>query len=212
MSGNTIGNVARIAVAVAIVVGAQAGVLWLERSSQAATQGNPQTDLDALPLAFDRWSGEDVAQDARLNEAVGALDLINRVYRDDAGHTAAVHVAAFSSREFSMPHPPTLCYPNAGWETLSSEEVDLGAVAASQFDFRKPGDRVAVYNWYQMGADAARGYDELRALFQRLRTAPGPRPYLVKVMIQVPPRDAAGESPPCLDLAEQIRAWLNNYR
>ena len=212
MSAKTIGNIARIAVAVAVVGGAQGGVMWLNRSSQAAVQGDPQTDLDALPLAFEGWSGEDVAQDARLNEAVGALDLINRVYRDDAGHTASVHVATFPSRDFAQPHPPQNCYAGAGWQLAANETVDLGSVGATRFEFRKPDDRVVVYNWYQLGGETARGYDELRALFQRLRTAPGPRPFLVKVMIQVPPRDAADDSPTCLDLAEQVRDWLTNYR
>ena len=59
---------------------------------QAATEPpeveKPNWTLRDLPLQFGTWHGEDTEMDPKIAVATGADVIVNRIYRDEAGHAS----------------------------------------------------------------------------------------------------------------------------
>jgi EpsI family protein len=200
--------------AAALMAGAAAASAWLEGRMAASGATQVQGSLEALPLVLGEWSGRDVEPDERVVRQVAAETMIERMYTSASGATVYVHLAAFPSAKLKRPHPPEVCYRNAGWDvqTLETAAAQQGG-EYSVLHCEKPGERVVVYSWYQMADRVAPDWGELRKAFREFRGSEGGRPPIVKVMLHASTLEGPEPARRALqDLAGRIEPWVRDFR
>lgn len=172
----------RLLIAAVCVAAAKVAASSLERPTGRKAE---PIDLATFPATIGDWVGVDTSVDERLNAHVGSLtEPVNRIYENAAGQTLSLHLASFPA-ELSMPHPPPLCYRNAGWTIIRESWRKNGADRGySQMVADHDGEKAIVAYWYQLGQHAAGDRGGLRRAMQKLRWESKPRPPIVKVLIQ----------------------------
>src|SRR5690606_38325690 len=88
----------------------------------------PSTEISELPLVIGDWRGEDQPLDEHMEQFIGASSQVNRAYVNSDGARVAIHAAVWTDEKHLgdvAPHEPLICYSNAGWTTLSREEVTI---------------------------------------------------------------------------------------
>ena len=158
------------------------------------------------------FSGEAVDLDYRLFIATGADLTVDRTYRDAAGHSVVLHIAAFGDYSHITPHHPDLCFSGAGWTAVSREDVELKAdnelpVTAQIITFEQESQRIRVMFWYQVANRTAVDYQGVRHAILKAR---GGRtlPPLIKVLLQAPATDSAADKKLLCEVAEPVFAWV----
>jgi EpsI family protein len=144
-----------------------------------------------------------------------------RLYEGEGRAPVWIYVGLYAGRAGSgkSAHVPEACYPAQGWETQSSESLELPlsggeALVAQKLDFQRQSDREKVLYWFQ----PARRWPVGGALEQLLRVtdAVRGRPQYAFVRVSVrsdgdpaQARDleafAAGIAPAVRDLVESVR-------
>lgn len=113
-------RLARVLAAAAILIGA--GLVhgrWTDRWRTSRALEEMSARLDSVPAEIGSWSGRPVAMGARELAAAGAVGHLSRSYRD-AERGAAVTVLLICGLPGDIAsHPPTVCYPGAGYEIAS---------------------------------------------------------------------------------------------
>jgi hypothetical protein len=179
--------------AIAILVLLQAGVVALRWSFVSSTVRPLRHELAELPRTLGKWTGKDVSLDRRIVEAVGADQLVDRLYADADGTKFTVSSAVWLSPSEWVPHRPHLCYAANGWKPVRSQIVALpnrpkASIAVDTYE--QSGERIVVGYWYQLeeftyidrvGARGAR-----TALWGKRQWSP-----LIKTLIQTSESDAA---------------------
>lgn len=155
--------------AVLLLLAANFGLAWLSR----AEEPRPRQPLGDLPLAVaERWSGRDLALDARALAILKVSDYLLRAYVPpgdggaraqeplapaDEQHVAPVYLYVGyyeTQRNGATYHSPKNCLPGSGWQLTESgeEEVSLpitGRLAVNRVVIEKELDRQLVLYWYQ---------------------------------------------------------------
>jgi hypothetical protein len=180
-------HLSRYTIAAVCVIATYLPSWWLERRAKIDATGAAQFDAARLPLQIGNWLGTDTDVDERLVRHVGSVGgFVNRSYDNGALRRVMVHMAAFPTAHVSMPHPPPLCYRNAGWTIESDVWVrDGGSQPYRLMIVEREGERVAVAYWYQLSRFVVADRAELRDALQTLRSIGEPWPPLVKVLMQV---------------------------
>ena len=144
----------KAALAVTIVLLAQAAVLYSSVRPESVPEGRP---LASLPLSFGPWNfAQEGAVDDETKDVLKADDLLFRSYHDaSTGRAATLFIAAFrSQRDGKAPHSPKNCLPGAGWTQLSSDDysIDVGRaqpIVVNRYVVQHGDDRSLVLYWYQ---------------------------------------------------------------
>lgn len=202
----------RLLIAAGLVLVAQIPAWQVKRiTSEGATRAR-KFDVAGLPMQLGggAWTGVDTEIDERLVRAIGASSIANRSYDNGRGDQLSVHLAVFGTAEMSLPHPPPMCYRNAGW--VMNESPLAKSADSPQFQeyiVERTGTRAVIVYWYQLGSNIARDRGELRQQLQNLRWKGEQWPPLVKVLIQAP-IDSSDESArdSAEELAKLIFQWV----
>jgi hypothetical protein len=179
--------------AIAVVALLQAGVVALRWSFVSTTVRPLRHELAELPRVLGKWTGKDVSLDRRIVQAVGADQLVDRLYENADGTKFTVSSAVWSSPSEWVPHRPPLCYAANGWKPARSQIVALpnrpnAKIAIDTYE--QSGERIVVGYWYQLedftyidrvGARGAR-----TALWGKRQWSP-----LIKTLIQTGESDTA---------------------
>ena len=123
---------ARVGVVCALLAGS--GVLrsWQERKIERGLSAGRAAvvPLERVPLEIGPWSGVDTAIDEQIARVTGADKIVTRRYTNRNTGVAIDVILLFGPAGNMYIHAPTLCYPNAGFETVEGPEthaLPLGA-------------------------------------------------------------------------------------
>ena len=111
--------------------------------------------LTELPQALPGWTGQDLAIEPRILEAIGVNDYINRVYVSPAGELVQLYIGYYGAQHSGdQIHSPKNCLPGAGWEPVRAGRlsVDLGSgsrITVNDYLIEKNPTREVVLYWYQ---------------------------------------------------------------
>ncbi|WP_158545401.1 exosortase C-terminal domain/associated protein EpsI [Bremerella cremea] len=163
-----------------------AGVALVEMKFDVSIR-QPAVAIDSLPETLSGWSSEDVPMDPEVTRFAGAEATVSRVYRRNGEIPVSVYAAVWADEETVSsiaPHPPGVCYPNAGW-TLEREKVVVvdDSVPIQLLEFSRAGEHVITAHWYQLGelryVDRDKGRLGLASLWGESSWPP-----LVKILLQ----------------------------
>jgi EpsI family protein len=174
----------------------------------------PNWTFRELPLQIGKWRGESVKLDPQIALATGAQVIVDRAYRDDAGHVVSVHTAMFDDPANGVIHSPLVCYLAAGWEKLGESRSKLQisdnlTIPVNVSKWAHEGDKVLVVYWYQLGEHVLFGRWDL-GVKVRWSLAGKPKwPALIKVMLQIPATEGEDPKSTVLSFAEEIAKWEN---
>ena len=173
----------------AVMVLCYVGTSWVRAGYQFEV-APLNRDLESMPLELDGWRGVDIPIDERVREILNAQATLNRVYRSRDGVSVVAHVSAWLNPDTVSevaPHVPKICYTNAGWKIIDESEVHVnspqGDLPLICLLLEKPGERIVVAYWYQMGKSRFNSVEQARHIHRRLW---GQRqwPATVKVLLQ----------------------------
>ncbi len=121
--------------------------------------------------------------------ATGAEVIVNRIYRDSAGHAVVLHTAMFKNPATGIGHTPSVCYTASGWKLVnqSFENVQVSndlAIAVKLTTWEREGETVLVACWYQLGGHVLYERFDMGRVRWALRGQPK-WPVLTKVMLQI---------------------------
>jgi EpsI family protein len=203
----------RLYIVVAIVAASYGVSRWLQAAVAPPEIEFPSWDIRQLPMQLDVWKGEETELDPSIAAATGADVIVNRLYQDDANHTATLHFARFPDPAEGVYHNPLNCYRSSGWEKLgeSMEDVKLAGnvtVSVCVTKWRKENETVIVAYWFQLGRHML--YE--RFDLGKVRWAMGGNdkwPVLFKVMTQFSVTGSDDTQKLALDFSQKIAEWLN---
>ncbi len=143
-----------------VVAGCLVAAAIVAQSAGRAEPAVSRRGLALLPMAIDRWRGEPgPALDRASVTALGADDLLNRVYTAAGTNPVALYVGYYKSqREGDTIHSPLNCLPGAGWEPIDRRlrTIVVGgapdgsrSIVVNRLIIRKDLDRELVLYWYQ---------------------------------------------------------------
>jgi EpsI family protein len=174
----------------------------------------PDWTFRELPMRIGDWHGEEANMDPKTILATGAQTVVNRAYRDEAGHLVSIHTAMFNNPADGVIHSPMVCYRAAGWEKLGESKSSLQvsdklAIPISISTWELQGKKVIVVYWYQLGNHVLFGRWDL-GLKVRWSLAGKPKwPALIKVMLQIPVDEGKEPKSAILSLAKEVAKWEN---
>jgi EpsI family protein len=185
-------------------------VSWF-RAGISAEGEVPRYSLSQLPKVMGQWSGEDVELADESVQVLGAHDFINRSYFDGTGRRVMLHAAIWLNEGHvsPAPHPPTVCYPAAGWSIMSRGEgqfdFDGEKIPIEIVRFQKDHMGVVTGHWFEVGSaifTTAEGFFK-----QRLKIMGTDRwPYTVKFMIQTDATSIEQAEPVLREFSQLVRA------
>ncbi|PQO28757.1 exosortase-associated EpsI family protein [Blastopirellula marina] len=176
----------RTALVCAFVIVCSAGATWLEYQFDVTIR-QPSVDINDLGKSLAGWDSKSVDLDPETARFVGAGSYVSRVYFREGKTPVSVYAAVWADRSIVSdisPHPPTMCYPNAGWTLVNQKEVILDdSLPVVLLEFSRAGERIVTAHWYQLGdlqyTDRASGRLGLSTLWGKKEWPP-----MVKVLIQ----------------------------
>ncbi len=116
--------------------------------------------LKEFPMDFGDWHGEDVELSDVILKVAGNDDYLNRLYvNTKTGEWFNLYLAYTGDPRTMLGHRPQVCYPAAGWNPQSLEEIeisvnnDLKVPCLLHHFYRpgrsdQPGAQVVVLNYY----------------------------------------------------------------
>jgi len=207
-------NLAMRVYAVAGIVLVVSGVgKFLQLAVEPPEVEKPKWSLRDLPIQLGGWHGEDTELDPKLVVATGADVIVNRVYRDEAGHGVSMHTATFLDPAEGIYHNPLNCYFASGWRKIDSarENVKVAedlSIPVSLTTWEKEGEKILVMYWFQLGQHVLYERFDLGKIRWGMRGRPT-WPVLVKVMAQISMADAEETKTAGLGFVRQFAEWLN---
>ncbi len=210
----------RIGVVAAVVLTAWLACWALNVSLTPPPTDVPQWSFHDLPRHIGDWRGEPTTLDRKIAEKTGAIEdsIEERLYRDDSGHTIAMHCAMFEDPIPGVYHVPTNCYRAAGWqlneqyqETVQvSDELTIPVLVTTWEKESERGTQheIVVY-WEQLGEHVL--FDRADLGFKVRWSLRGREkwPALLKVMVSMPTNNVDDPKSLILDFAKEIAAWEN---
>jgi len=207
----------KIVIAAVALVALAAGTIYLQfKIGMNRDIELPKKTLDELPMQFGSWKGEIQPIDEEIFKAIEGCEATDRTYTNPTGESATLHAAVFDTLWLSVPHPPLVCYPSAGWITQTTKEVELkgpdGQPATVRvITFDKHGRRTMVMHWYQSG-DAV-FYDDAGLLRSKKRYRTRKTwPALIKVLLQTDATNTQQAQQRLTKFASQVYDWTSQMQ
>jgi EpsI family protein len=179
---------------------------------------DPKLRIQALPRQVGQWTAEDDRKpDPEIFKAIGAKDVIDRIYREKRGNSVALHSAVFLTYGIKgLPHPPELCYPGAGFRINESkpvflESTDKSVHRAQLITFERDGQLTYCLYWYQIGGVTFCDDSDQRQLVLSFRGRTT-WPPMVKIMLQTNGGSAEEAERRMKELAEPLLTWTSAFR
>ncbi len=157
----------RFAAAVVILAAGIAGearVGLLKVWAAERTQANRKT-FDQFPPFVGGWQLQTQTLTGREEELLYVDDYLRADFVDSRGSRLRIYVGYYADPERATQHPPTICYPGAGWRKSYESDWDLRVgglhsdLRVKATAFEKDDLRELVVYWYSMsgytGADAS---------------------------------------------------------
>jgi EpsI family protein len=146
----------------ALLAAALGGVMLLQRVETDSSALLAR--VEAVPVDFGNWHGEEHGWDADAVTALGVDDyLLRRYVRGDGAGLwlyIGVHDGLSLAPGSGSPHSPLLCYPGQGWEIVARDEREIARpgsapITANWLLVEKDGQRKSVLYWQQWGGEIA---------------------------------------------------------
>ena len=142
-----------LTITMALVIG-QLAVLYVQRGYTIGSVVAPDRDIRQIPMRMGPWLGEELTENARLQEFLQARSGIDRLYRNATGDTVLAHVVW--TDDYVRIHYPEQCYRESGWEETASERIEITLSNQTTFPaqlltFKRDGETKRVLYWFQMG-------------------------------------------------------------
>jgi EpsI family protein len=209
----------RCLLAAVILLGAYGAVRYVQSHGIPSECAPIQTNLENLPTSLGSWNGKDAPVDQVLFRAVGARDLVERLYHGPGGQAVSVQTAAFDVLQLSslkiLPHQPDVCYTSSGWQILSTKFVSLNPAkpsdnAAAILTLGLEGRVVYVLYWYQIEGEAYCTPSQQRQIMLGWRGRAA-RPPILKVMLQTAAANSDDAEKTLLSLGTEIYKWTRDF-
>jgi EpsI family protein len=204
----------RVYIVVALIPLTWWGARLMNAALEPPTVDMPDWSFAEMPRQFGNWQGEDTELDPLIAVATGAQTIVNRCYRDSAGHVINMHTAVFADPKGGVYHSPINCYRSQGWEKLSEVHTDLQVndelsipVDVTLWDHN--GERRIVVYWYQLGQHVLFGRWDLGIKVRWSLAGKPTWPALIKVMLEIPTSQSDDAKTVVLNFAEQVAKWAN---
>jgi EpsI family protein len=194
------------------------GATRMNLAIEAAPTDMPSWTFANMPMKLGKWRGEnDDAMDPKIAIRTGAdqTTIVNRVYRDDAGHVIRMHTAMFNDPKVGVIHSPMTCYRSQGWEGVSESKVNIPIndeleLPVSVSHWRQKNEKRVVVYWYQLGKHVLFSRLDL-GLKVRWSLAGKPTwPAMIKVMMDLPVTTNEEDAETAiLNFVENVAKWEN---
>ncbi len=200
--------------AVAAIIIATYGISRLVQAQTEPPEVDPPDwTFRQLPTQLGTWHGEDTKLDPAIAMATGADVIVNRLYRDAAGHSVTMHAATFTDPSVGVGHSPTVCYISSGWKLINTSFENVQAskdstIAVKLSAWEREGETVLVACWYQLGGHVLYERLDLGGVRWTMRGQPK-WPVLDKIMLQISASESEDAKTAVLAFAEQVAKWLN---
>ena len=205
----------RLYVVAAIIVATYGISRLVQAETEPPAVELPDWTFRALPLQLGNWHGEATKLDPKIAAATGADVLVDRLYRDGAGHAIYLHTARFVDAAVGVYHSPLNCYRSHGWRKLSGSDQNVPisgdsniAVSLTTWENEQSKERVIVIYWYQLGMHVLHDNFDLGVARWEMRSEPQ-WPGLLKIMLQTTVTESEESKTLILDFTECIAKWLN---
>jgi EpsI family protein len=194
----------RFAAAVIILAAGLAGEARVEvLQAWAAQRGESnRKEFDQFPPTVGAWRLETQTLSDREEELLYVDDYLRADFVNADGTRLRVYVGYYASPERATQHPPTICYPGAGWQKSYESDWDLRVAGVKPTlkvratAFQKDDLKELVVYWYSMS-----GYTGANASWQRLmrlknilfgRATPSASKVQIAVNVETTVEDAKG--------------------
>lgn len=202
-------TIIRIWIIIGILACVQGGITWVNQGFKPEVVEVIPGTLETLPKTIGSWVGKKTELDPLIFKKLGASDVVNRTYQNDAAKRIAVQVAAWDDINEWTPHHPTVCIPAQGWHITNTRNLKYenqnGRVGQVLQADRDTAHMTALY-WYQLGPNIYCTREDAR---QARRQLWGQKswPPILKVLMQSSEPDPDQASAQLEELAKQIQAW-----
>lgn len=156
----------------------------------AASRGEvDRAEFAEFPPVVGKWRTESMELSERQLELLACDDYLRADFTDPAGRLVSVYVGYYTNPDRATQHPPTICYPGAGWGEVYDRTTTLevpgleDGLPVTMTLFERDGQREMVVYWYSLS-----GYTAANATWQkvaRLRSILAGRPIAGSSKIQV---------------------------
>ena len=200
------------AILICVLVLASCGAMsWVE-SLFEVTIRQPNVNIHSLPMEISDWQGEEVALDEEVVRFAGAGASISRLYTQAGNVPVAVYAAVWdhpSVVDDICPHPPMICYPNAGWTLERQEIVPLNdSLDVCLSEFSRAGDKLVTAHWYQLGdlhyTDSLSARAAMRHLWGKKEWSP-----VVKILLQTQSASIEDAQSRLVEIANEVNPFIN---
>jgi len=122
-----------------------------------------------FPPAVGKWRVENVGLTERQLELLAVDDYLRADCTAGSGRVISVYVGYYTNPDRATRHPPTICYPGAGWvkEYEGSAVLEIpgfdSALPVALTLFERGGSRQMVIYWYSLS-----GYTASSATWQKI--------------------------------------------
>ncbi|PQO45425.1 exosortase C-terminal domain/associated protein EpsI [Blastopirellula marina] len=189
-------------------------IFWME-SLFEVTVHQPSVDIKNLSMELSEWRGETVPMDEEIVRFAGAGSSISRIYNRAGEVPVAVYGAVWDNRSIIddiAPHPPTVCYPNAGWTLERQKVVQIdGSIDMCLSEFSRAGDKLVTAHWYQLGdlrySDALSTRASLISLWGKKEWSP-----VVKILLQTQAPSIEDAQARLVDIANEVNPFVSTIR
>ena len=204
----------RLIVCGALLAALQIGATWLRQGYFPETVAIPEPGLESLASQIGEWAGEDVPTDPRVVTSLGAQATVDRRYIGPTGEVVYMHVALWTDEFESVPHPPQLCYSNAGWRIAESRGVSLpgtGPETARMLTLEQSGASAHALYWYQLDKVSFVDRDGLRSARRALWGRPE-WPPVMKVLLHQSDAGGTQDGEGAKRFASALAPYLNELQ
>ena len=175
-----------------------------------------KSELASLPMVFLGYQGTDIDIDDEISKVLAADSTLNREYTQGNGTSITIHGSAWIHPEAIAsvaPHPPSVCYVNAGWTPKEERMIDLkttfGTIPIKLIAFQKGGMNCVVGYWYQMGEHYFTTSTEARKI-HRVLWGQKKWPFSIKFMLQIQAQEIDKAIPELEPFAIELLEWSRN--
>ena len=216
--------VKRLLIASALLAVIHGVVLALRYERWPSEIAPPEIDLAAIPYKLGEtpgaWTGKDSEPDPLVFEALKAEHVVDRMYNSGEGEPILLHASdyqALTSLNLRwVPHPPQICYGNAGWRLEQQRDrmlkLDDGrSVRVRLSTFEQKENRILVLFWYHFGDEIVLDDGDLRTARWKLigkRTWPA----VTKFMLQIPAGNRERAEERLAQFAQLVLKWAMENR
>ena len=120
-----VGGWVRVGMVCALLVGSGMLRSWQERKIEHGLNVGRAAvvPLEQVPLEIGSWSGVDTVLDEQIARVTGADKIVTRRYTNRNTGVAIEVILLFGPASNMYIHAPTLCYANAGFETVEGPDT-----------------------------------------------------------------------------------------